>query len=520
MMVADKPDTKAPPPEAHKPGDAKAASQTLHGHVQEIQANGNVKPNAADAAKDTAHADQHFGKVEIVDHSKQGAHPDAVKPEAAKPEAPKPEPAHQESGGVFGWMKSTYNSTVAGAEHMGEAALQKGANAMHTVGTELHEAKTYVGNKLDQAGHNIAEVGHDIHQAEQKVVNKVSEIAHSDTAHNLEDVGKTLAQGTYEAGAKMVHTIEHAPAAAAKGIKDAAVWAEHNPGKAAAIVAGAVVVGAAVVAAEVVTGGAATAGIAAASGWLTTGGAATVFEGLGVAAAVGGTTVAGIDVAKHGEISTLMNQQHESPEKVAAAREQLKKDTGGAILGDLMLGGGAAVKYGSKALAAMRAGETTAVAGEVATTAQAGEAAGVARTAGQAPEVGEAAGAARTAGQAPEAAAGAPHPPEAPIAGDNPLLTRAENVAEHIAEEVMDAGSATVSSVSAIAGLLDKCRQIAGTAGTAYQHLSDANSTAGVIKSGVGIFGRLTGYGVASPQKHESAPQPANGAPADEPTRH
>jgi hypothetical protein len=472
-MVADKQtDTKAPPSEAKKPGADATASQTLHGHVQEIQANGNVKPSAADAAKGTAQAEQHFGKVEIVDHNKPG-------------NAPKPEPAHE--SGFMGW----YHSTVASAEHMGEAAMQKGANAIHNVGNELHDAKTYVGNKIDQAGHNIAEAGHEIHQAEQKVVNKVSEIAHSDTVHNLEDVVKTMGQGTYEAGAKMVHSIEHAPAAAVNGIKDAAVWAEHHPGEAVAIAAGALAVGTAVV----LTGGVALAGVGAASAFLTSGAAATVLEGAGIAAAVGGSAVAVIDVAKHGEISTLMNQQHEKPEDVARAREQLKKDTGGAILGDLMLGGGAALKYGFKEFAAMRAGATA----EAATTAVAGETASAARA-------GEAVGA-------------VPHPIEAPVPGDNPLLTHTENVVEHIAEEVTNATSATVSSASAIAGVLDKCRVIAGTA---YQHYNDANNLGGVVKSGFGLFGRLKGYGVASPQKHDVAPQPANsgsGVP-DEPTRH
>ena len=488
-MVADKQtETKAPPAEASKPGADKAAGQTLHGHVQEIQANGNVKPNAADVAKGNATADQHYGKVAIVDHSAAGDHATAGKPDA---NAPKPE-APKADTGMWGWMKNEASSVVNGAEHLGATVMQKGSDVVKAAATDYHEAKNYVGHKVDQIENKAHQVG-----------NAVSAAVHSDTVHNLEDVGKTLAEGVGDSAKKAWHGVEHGVEAAGKGIHDGAVWAEHNPGKAVAIGVGALAVAGGVVALEVATGGLATPAIAAASTWLTTGTAAAVFEGLGVAAAGTATAGAAWDVAKHGEIGVLMNQQHESPEKVAEAHKMLKKDTGDALLGDLTLAGGQALKWGVKGLAALRAGSAVE---------------GTAAAAETAPAV-EATGAARVASQAPEAAAAAPGAAAAPIAdaADNPLLTHTENVVERLAEEAVDAGAVTASATS-LASMLDKCRQIAGVAGSAYQHANDAGSAINTIKNTIGLVTR--GYAVAAPDKHPVAPKPDNGGVPDEATKH
>jgi hypothetical protein len=492
-MVADKQtETKAPPVEAGKPGADKAAGQTLHGQVQEIHANGNVTPSAADVAKGNAVADQHYGKVAIVGHGAAGDHATTGKPDAnaPKPEASKTEPPKADTG-MWGWMKSEASGVVNGAEHFGAAVVQKGSDVVKSATNEYHDAKNYVGNKVDQIENKAHQVEH-----------AVSAAVHSDTMHNLEDVGKTLAEGVGDSAKKAWHGVEHGVEAAGKGIHDGAVWAEHNPGKAIAIGVGAVAVVGAVAAVEVLSGGLATPAIAAASAWLTTGTAAAVFEGLGVAAAGTATAGAAWDVAKHGEIGVLMNQQHESPEKVAEAHKMLKKDTGDALLGDLTLAGGQALKWGVKGIAALRAG--SAIEGTVAATETA-------------PAI-EAAGAVRVASQAPEAAAAAPGA-VAPIAdaADNPLLTHAENVVERLAEEVVDAGAVTASATS-LATMLDKCRQIAGVAGTAYQHANDAGSAFSTVKNTLGLVTR--GYAVAAPDKHTVSPQAGKDGIPDEPTKH
>jgi hypothetical protein len=194
-----------------------------------------------------------------------------------------------------------------------------------------------------------------------------------------------------------------------------------------------------------------------------------------------------------------MNQQNESPEKVAAARKALKHDTGEALFGDAMLGVGQGIKWGAKGLAALRAGsaaDSTTAVGEAVMGTRAGESAGI-------------------AGHGTEG--GAPL-----MEGDNPLLTRGENAAEHVAEEVADAGAATAS---AFAVLMDRCRQIASVGGTAYQHYTDVNNVVGTVKNTYGIA--KGAYAVAAPDTHDVAPQPSNNGSnsgsadtPDEPTKH
>jgi hypothetical protein len=368
-MTGDKhPQANSTPyaPDAKKPGkdghDGKAV-QNLNEQVQDIQANGNLKPNAnyrREIAKGQAQAAQLFGHVQLVDHGKSA-------------------PENHESSG--------------------------------------------------------------------------------DTLQNALHVGKTLASGVGDAFMGLVHVVEHGVEAAGKGLEHSAEWAYHNPGKAAAI--GAIVVGAVV--AEVATGGAATAVIApalgAAGSFLGSAAVVTTFEVAGVAAAGTATVVAGIDVCKHGELKTLMNQQNESPEAVKAAREQLKKDTGAALLGDLTLGAGYGIKYGASAIAAFRAGAADATAG--------GETA-IAATASEA-------------------------------LGDHPELTPGENLAAHLAEETADAGAATAG----LASLLDRVRELACSAGTMYEHCSGLNSTYSTVTNTTGIFGRLAhGYTVGTSRTH------------------
>jgi hypothetical protein len=487
--MADKPDAKqhveAPPP-GH---DGKADKpHPLQAQVQDIHSGGNVKQSDAHVAEARQAASTVYGHLELTDHGAQHKQADgkgepgkgdAAKPEPAKPEPAKAAEAAKPESGVWGWASNLYSK----AEHAGESLVHSAEKQIDKAGTVLHDAKTYAGEKIDQVEHKLV-------QAEHSVEKTVSAVAHSDTLHNAWDVTKTLASGVGESAMKAVHGVEHGVEAAAKatenGVVKGAEWAYHNPGKAAAIVG----VGAAIAVAEVASGGAATAFIAPA---LATAGSATVgffgsaavgtaFEVAGVTAAATATANAGWDVYKNGEIHTIMNQQNEKPADVQHAREQLKKDTGDALLGDLALGGGFAIKAGAKAFSAARG--TGEVAAAESTTA----------------------GATSTAG-----AEGA----GAHAAADAHAAVAPESAMAHIAEEIADAGSTAAS----FASLLDKVRSIAIPA---YESLSGTNSTVSTFKNAAGMAGRIArGYPVAAPQGRDAKDNHAGGGTApDEPTKH
>jgi hypothetical protein len=503
---------KKPPVEAHQPGADNHADSTshLHGQVHDIHAGGNVQPSADHVAQGRDQANQLLGHVQIVDSSKDhpaGAQPDG-KPEGANPEAAKP--AAHEEGGVWGWMKHA----VSTVESAGESALHNASTVLNNAETQgaslLHQGSNLV-NRVETAGENaLHQAGQGLQHVEQKVEKTVSSIAHSDTLHNVLDVGETLAAGVGQSAAKLGMGVVHGVEAVGHGIEQGVEWAEKNPVKAGLIAAAAV----GVAAVEIGTGGLATpfivAGAEATLGALSSTAAVTAFTYAGFGAAGLASANAVYDVAKHGEIGTLMNQQHESPDKVQAAHDALKKDTGDALLGDLMLGGGYAVKWAAKGISALRAG--TEVAGaetSAASTAQTGEAA----TAARPPVPGETPAAVHP-GETPVGA----HPGETPPhvletpTGDNAHLTPGENAAAHITEEAIDAGAASTSLASpGLASILERVREIAGDG---FGHYNNANSGMGAVKGAWGFGSRVMGHGyaVAAPQSHDtdSRPNPRN----------
>jgi hypothetical protein len=149
---------------------------------------------------------------------------------------------------------------------------------------------------------------------------------------NVEDVGLAIAKGTIKCAKDTYFSVEH-------GIENGAEWVYHHPGTAAAIVGGAIVA----VGVEVATGGLATPLLAAAA---TT--AMPIVEGAGLlyTAVKVGTTID--NVAKHGELGIIMHQQELNTTaagraKVAQAKEQLGKDTGGTTLMLVTTAAGAAI---------------------------------------------------------------------------------------------------------------------------------------------------------------------------------
>jgi hypothetical protein len=142
-----------------------------------------------------------------------------------------------------------------------------------------------------------------------------------DFVGNVEDVGLAIAKGTVKSAKDTLTSLEHS-------VENGAEWVYHHPGTAAAIVGGAILA----VGVEVATGGLATPFLAAAA---TT--AMPFVEGAGLiytAVKVGST----IDnVAKHGELGTIMHQQELNQTaagrtRVEQAKEQLAKDTGATTL--------------------------------------------------------------------------------------------------------------------------------------------------------------------------------------------
>ena len=464
MVAAEKQETK-PPLDQHQAGhDGKTDTTALHHQVQDIHAGGNVKPPEGKVAEDRAGAAKVYGHVEITDHKGQAASAtstpggDHAATTPAGGEAHKPE-AKPAEGGVWNWVKNTASS----AEQMGENAIHKTSDMYHN---GVDSAKNLTGKIEDTASKDYASakktIGEDYDSAKHSIGHKVDQAMV--IGHNLKDVGETMGQGLKESAVNTVEGawkgIKTAEKATVNGVEHAAHWAHEHPVEALAV--GAAVVGA--VALEIGTGGLATGaiaeGAAATVGFLSTPAAVTAFEVAGVTAAGLGTVNAGIDVAKHGELGTMMNQQNEKPETVAKAREQLKKDTGDALLGDTMLGAGYGIKWGAQGISALR---TAAAEGSAAKQAIAVE----------------------------------------------------EHTPSKIAEEVADTGAA-------IAGLMDKVRQIAGGVGTAYENLSGAKSTYGTVQGAVGTAGRIgSSYSVATPQKPGTDNNNNNTSNVpDEPTRH
>ncbi len=294
-----------PPVDAHKKPDGHDGrvddpKDHLQSTVQQIQKDGNHKPTAAETARGQADAEHAYGKLEIHDGS-----------------------ASPQSTGHEG-EKDT-GKTVARPGEPAQTDAKAGEQPKKDEQPSWWQRST---SWVEHQASNVANV-----------------------ASGAADIAGTAIVGAGEAavhaGAAVVHGVENGAVAAAHGVEKGAEWAYHNPGKAAAIAGVAV----AVVGAEIATGGAATAVIAPALEAAVAGGGAlmassTVATGLEVA----GVAVAGYssgkavaDVANHGEAGVLMDP-NASAEQKAAARKQLKADTGDAVLADVTVGAGLALK--------------------------------------------------------------------------------------------------------------------------------------------------------------------------------
>jgi len=164
-------------------------------------------------------------------------------------------------------------------------------------------------------------------------------------ASGVGDIALTTAEGAADAALNLSKgvgkDIEKGATAAAGGVEDGVQWVYHNPGKTAAIVGA----GAALVAATVATGGldvivpALATGLAAAGSMLTSSAAVGAMEVAGMATATVSTGEAIKNVVNHGELGVLFNGNTTEQQK-NAARQQLKADTGEAVLNDLVIGAG------------------------------------------------------------------------------------------------------------------------------------------------------------------------------------
>jgi len=185
-------------------------------------------------------------------------------------------------------------------------------------------------NLFERAEEGLSHISHSI----KDEVSPVS-ISIGHVLHNSSDVVQALGKGAYDSAvAPVVH-----------GLAAAGEWVVHNPVKALEI-GGAV---GALAAVEIYSGGLATEAVlsalptvikaaAAATPYVTT---------VGSLYAAGVTIEAGVKVARHGELGTIMSQNgHETPEELArveVAKAQLAKDTGRAVVSDLSLILGGAV---------------------------------------------------------------------------------------------------------------------------------------------------------------------------------
>jgi hypothetical protein len=196
-------------------------------------------------------------------------------------------------------------------------------------------------------------------QIEHAVVKEAIQV--NDFVGNVEDVGLAIAKGTLKSAKDTLVSVEH-------GIETGAEWVYHHPGKAAAIVGGVIVA----VGVEVATGGVATPFLAAAATSLMPAveGAGLIYTAVKVAKTVD-------NVAKHGELGTIMHQQElnktaSGRARVEQAKEQLGKDTGGTTLILVTAGVGAAITklpIFSRSAAAGAETATSAAGGEATATA-------------------------------------------------------------------------------------------------------------------------------------------------------